>query len=129
MLKLNLGDEQGVHVKLASRPDIVARLSHEDVNVPNFDGFPLKRWVPEVKFEAAVYELLRPEPGIPASRLIYHRAPVEQVGPKSSVPENITGRHLFLFEREEGENNVWKALSPEQRVRASVSNLFLLKLS
>jgi hypothetical protein len=31
---------------------------------------------------------------------------------------------LFLFERAEGEKNVWRDLSPEQKVRAYVSNLF-----
>lgn len=32
----------GFHLKLSNQPDIVARLARGDVNMPNFDGFPLK---------------------------------------------------------------------------------------
>jgi hypothetical protein len=124
MLRLRLGGEQGFHLKLSNRPDIVARLARGDVNMPNYDGFPIHVQVLEVKFEAAVYELLRSEPNILASRLLYHRIPVQHVGPRLDLPQDIAGRRLFLFERAEGENNVWRELSPEQKVRAYVSNLF-----
>jgi len=80
--------------------------------------------VPEVKFEVAVYELLRSEPNILASRLLYHRIPVQHVGPRLGPPQDIAGRGLFLFERAEGEDNVWRDLSSEQKVRAYVSNMF-----
>ena len=92
--------------------------------MPNYDGFPIQVQVPEVKFEVAVYELLRSEPNILASRLLYHRIPVQHVGPRLDPPRDIAGRRLFLFERAEGENNVWRDLSSEQKVRAYVSNLF-----
>ncbi|KAF2793863.1 hypothetical protein K505DRAFT_243428, partial [Melanomma pulvis-pyrius CBS 109.77] len=72
----------GFHLKLSSRPDIVARLARGDINMPNYDGFPIQVQVPEVKFEIAVYELLRSEPNILASRLLYHRIPVQHVGPR-----------------------------------------------
>jgi hypothetical protein len=119
-----LGGIQGFHLKLSNRPDIVARLARGDVNMPNFDGFPIHIQVPEVKFEVAVYELLRSEPNILASHLLYHRIPVPHVSPRLDRPQDIAGRRLFLFERAEGENNVWWDLSLEQKVCAYVSNLF-----
>jgi hypothetical protein len=91
--------------------------------MPNYDGFPIHVQVPEVKFEVAVYELLRSEPSILASRLLYHRIPVQYVGPGLDLAQDIVGRRLFLFERAEGENNVWYDLSPEEKVRAYVSHL------
>jgi len=102
----------------------VARLSRDDVNMPNFDGAPIHWYVLEVKFEVAVYQLLGSEPNILASRLLYHRIPVQHVGPRLDLPQDIAGRHLFLFERTEGEKNVWWDLSPEQKVRTYFSNLF-----
>jgi hypothetical protein len=123
MLRLRLGGTQGFHFKLSNRLDIVARLARGDVNMPNYDGFPIQVQVPEVKFEVAVYELLRSEPNILASRLLYHRIPVQHVGLRLDPPQDIAGRRLFLFERAEGENNVSRDLSPEQKVRAYVSNL------
>lgn len=104
----------------------MARLARGDVNMPNFDGFPIHVQVLEVKFEAAVYELLRSEPNILASRLLYYRIPVQHVSLRLDPPQDIAGRRLFLFEKAEGENNVWRDLSPEQKVRAYVSNLFYL---
>ena len=50
----------------------------------------------------AVYELLRSAPNILASRLLYHRIPVQHVGPRLDLPLDIAGRRLFLFERAEG---------------------------
>ncbi|MCJ1355611.1 MAG: hypothetical protein MMC33_005603 [Icmadophila ericetorum] len=79
----------GIHLKLSNRPDIVARLACGDVNMPDFSGFHIGVQVSEVKFEAAVYELLRSEPHIMASHLLYHRVPVQQEGPKLSVPQDI----------------------------------------
>lgn len=86
--------------------------------MPGWDGFPMARQVPEVKFEAIVYDLLRSEPDIMTSRLLHHRVPVQHVGPKLEVPQDIAGRRLFLFERTEGEKNLWSDLSSEQQVRA-----------
>lgn len=121
--KLTLDDTQGFHPKLSNGRDIVARLARGDVNMPNYDGFPIHVQVPEVKFEVAVYELLRSEPDILASRLLYQRTPIQHVGPRLETPQDIAGRRLFLFERAEGENNVWRDLSSEQRVRAYASDL------
>ena len=98
-------------------------MSCDDVNMPNFDGAPIDTQVSEVKFEAAVYELLRSEPNILVSHLLYYRIPVQHTGPKLDPPQDIGGRHLFLFERAEGEKNVWWQLSSEQKVRAYFSNL------
>jgi hypothetical protein len=96
---------QGIHFKLSNLPDVVARFSRCDVNMPNYDGFPIDVLVSDVKFEAVVYELLRSDASILASRLLYYRVPVH-VPPQINVPQDIAGRSLFLFERSEGENNV-----------------------
>lgn len=119
------GCAQGFHIKLSNRPDIVARLARSDINMPNYDGPPIQVQVPEVKFEIAVYELLRSEPNILASRLLYYRIPAQHVSPRLDIPQDIAGRRLFLFEKAEGENNVWQDLSSEQKVRANVSNNML----
>jgi hypothetical protein len=126
ILRLRLGGAQGFHIKLSNRMDIVARLARGDVNMPNFDGFPIHVQVPQVKFEAAAYELLRSEPNILASRLLYHRIPVQHVGPRLDHPQDIAGRRLFLFERAEGEKNVWYNLNPDEKVRAYFSHLLHL---
>lgn len=91
--------------------------------MPNFSGWPFHKQVDEVKFEAATYELLRSESNIMASRLLYHRIPVRHDGPRFDIPQDISGRRLFLFERTEGEINVWWDLNPEEKVRAYVSHL------
>ncbi len=120
MLSLSLGHTQGFHFKLSNRPDIVARLARGDVNMPNYDGFPIHVQIPEVKFEVALYELLRSESDILASHLIYYRIPVQHVGPRLDLPQDIAGRRLFLFERAEEEKNVWNDLSVEEQVRAYI---------
>lgn len=118
-----MGAVQGFHLQLSDRTNIVALLALGDVNMPNYDGWPFDKQGPEVKFQVALYELLRSEPTILASRLLYHRMPVQHPGPRLDPPQDIAGRRLFLFERAEGENNIWSDLSPEQKVRASVSHL------
>lgn len=80
----------------------MARLARGDVNMHDYDGFPLQVQVQEVMFEVAVYELLRSEPEILASRLLYYRIPVQHVGPRRDVPPDTVGRRLFLFEKAEG---------------------------
>ena len=118
-----MGGAQGFYFKLSDQRSIVARLARGDVNMPDFDGFPLDVQVPEVKFEAAAYELLRSQPNILASRLFYHRIPVQHAGPRLVAPQDIAGRRLFLFERAEGENNVWTDLSPAGKVCAFFGHL------
>ena len=95
---------------------MVVRLARGDVNMPDFDGFPIDVQVPEARFEVAVYTLLRAEPTIRASRLLYHRLPAQHPGPRDEVPRDIAGRRLFVFERAAGENNQWSGLDAEQKV-------------
>jgi hypothetical protein len=109
-------------MKLSNGMDIVARLARSDVNMPDYDGFPIHVQVPEVKFEAEVYELLHSEPDIVASRLLYYRVPVQHGAPKLGRPKDIAGRRLFVFQRSEGENNVWSSLSPDQKVVQMCAN-------
>ena len=86
--------------------------------MPDYDAFPMHWLIPEAQFESAVYKLLRPVSEILASHLLYHRLPVQYPSPRLHLPQDIAGRALFLFERAQGENNVWRDLSEEQKVRA-----------
>ena len=103
---------QGIHFKLSNLPD---RFSRGDVNMSNYDAFPIDNLVSEVKFEAVVYELLRSDASILASCLLYHRVPVQHVPLRLNVPHDITGRRLFLFENFRGDNNIWYELSSEEK--------------
>lgn len=85
--------------------------------MPDFDGFPVDVQAAEVRFEGALYNLLQSEPDIRASRLLYFRAPVQQAASKpSTVPLDLRGRRLFVFEKSEGANNVWKDLNSNNKV-------------
>ena len=86
--------------------------------MPNYEGFPTHVQVAKAQFEVAVYELLRPVSQIRVSHLLYHRLPVQYPTPRLHLPQDIMGRRLFLFQREQGENNVWWDLSEEEKVRA-----------
>ncbi|KAI1178649.1 3-hydroxybutyryl-CoA dehydratase [Nemania sp. FL0916] len=105
----------GIHLKLSDGMDVIARLARGDINMPDYDGFPIHVQVPEAKFEAEVYKLLQSEPGILASRLLYHRIPVQHEGSKLERPKDIAGRRLLVLQRTEGENNVWRGLNPVQK--------------
>ncbi|KAI1180971.1 3-hydroxybutyryl-CoA dehydratase [Nemania sp. FL0916] len=101
----------GFHIRTSDRQDMVARLARGDVNMPNFDGFSIEQQIPEVQFEAATYELLRSEPEITASRLLYYRAPVKKPGIAVEKPVDILGRRLMVFEKAEAVDNLWSVLS------------------
>ncbi|KAK3377207.1 3-hydroxybutyryl-CoA dehydratase [Lasiosphaeria ovina] len=101
----------GFHLETSDKRDLVARLARGDVNMPDFDGFPIEVQAPEARFETVVYNLLQPEPLIRSSRLLYSRAPVQHLGPKLAIPQDLNGRRLFVFEKSEGVNNVWTDLS------------------
>jgi hypothetical protein len=112
----NGSNNYGFHVKTSSKGDLVARIARGDVNMPDFDGFSIEKQVPEVLFEAAVYKLLADQPKIRASHLLYFRTPIQQPGPRLSIPSDISGRRLFVFERAEGVNNVWEELDARSKV-------------
>lgn len=95
---------------------MVARLARGDVNMPDFDGFPIEKQAPEVQFEGAVYELLRSEPDIRASRLLYYRVPVQHPGPRLAIPRDLAGPRLLVFERAKRVNNVWTDLRAASKV-------------
>lgn len=80
--------------------------------------------VSKVKFEVALYELLRSEPNIMASNPLNYRILVQQVGPGLDVPQDIIGRCLLMLKRADGENIQWWELSPKERVRAHANNCF-----
>ncbi|KAI4632831.1 hypothetical protein J4E80_000189 [Alternaria sp. BMP 0032] len=100
----------GFHLKVRNGPDMVVRLARGDVNMPDFDGFAIEQQIPEVLFEAATYTLLRNEAEVRASRLIYSRAPLLKPGSRTQVPDDLSGRRMFVFERSDGTNNVWEEL-------------------
>ena len=103
-------------MKISTGPDIIVRLARDDVNMPGFDCWPIKKQVTDVLFEAAVYDLLRPEPATKVSRLLYYRAPVRYPDPRLTVPHDLRGRRLFVFDKTEGVNNVWYDLSVTSQV-------------
>lgn len=80
--------------------------------------------VSKVKFEVALYELLRSEPNIMDSYLLNYRILVQEVGPRLDVPQDIIGRCLLLLKRADGENIQWWDLGPKERVRAHANNCF-----
>lgn len=97
--------------------------------MPDFDGFPIEKQVPEALFEAAVYKLLHSEPEIRASHLLYYRVPIQDSGPRLNIPRNLNGRRLFVFERAEGYNNVWDDLNADGKVREFSSTTCFLFFS
>ncbi|KAE9967859.1 hypothetical protein BLS_006144 [Venturia inaequalis] len=124
----------GVHVKLSDRRDIIARLRKSDFNWPNYCSRPYHKVVPQVEFEAAVYDLLRNESDMETSSLLYHRVPEQRPEPRVEVPVDIVGRSLFLFKKDEGEKNIYIDLPATQRshllkqaarIRASLFNYAL----
>lgn len=94
----------------------MVRLGRGDVNMPGYDGFSLAWLAEETKFEADVYNLLKDESSIKASTMLYHRVPKEYPGSHLEVPKDSAGRRLFVFEKPEGEINVWTELDPTNKV-------------
>jgi hypothetical protein len=89
----------GLHLQLSNRSDILVRLSNGDANMPGYDGFSLEVKAPEVRFEAAVYELLGGNEEIKLSMLLHHQVPVRHPPPLSRPPKDLAGRRLMIFER------------------------------
>lgn len=114
---MSLGGVQGFYIALSNGSDIVARLARADMNMPNYVGFPISMQAPEAKFEAAVYKLLRTEPNILVSVLLC--IPVQRDGPRLDPPQDLAGRRLLLFDKVEGDKNVWWDLSLNNKVRAN----------
>lgn len=79
----------------------MARLARAD---PNYSCLTFHVQVSKVKFEVALYELLRSEPNSMASNLLNYRILVQQVVPRLDVPQDIIGRCLLLLKRADGEN-------------------------
>ena len=84
--------------------------------MPDYDGFTIDQQVPEVEFEVATYELLRSQPTVLASRLLYHRLPVEYLPPHVEIPKEIAGRRLLVFERADGVTLDWRTPTADQKV-------------
>ncbi|KJK74171.1 hypothetical protein H634G_10542 [Metarhizium anisopliae BRIP 53293] len=87
-------------------PDMAARLARGHVNLPDFDGLTIEIQAEEVCFEIAVYNFLRRETEILASRLLYPCVLVQYQEPKLVIPRDLSGRQLFVFESSEGENDL-----------------------
>lgn len=103
-------------MELSNGRNILARIARDDVNAPDFDGWPMHKQISDVEFEAATYELMLNVPKVLASHLLHHRTPVQHEGPRRQPPLDILGRRLFLFEMAEGRNNVWRDLGAEDKV-------------
>ncbi|KAE9971124.1 hypothetical protein EG328_005823 [Venturia inaequalis] len=105
----------GIYVKVSGGMDIIARLNKADVNWPNYSAWPFHKLVPEVEFEAAVYELLKNAPHTEASELHFYRVPIQHLESRTEIPADISGRALFLFGRSEGEKNLYADLCAKER--------------
>ncbi|KAJ6512153.1 hypothetical protein C8R47DRAFT_963396 [Mycena vitilis] len=93
----------GLHVVLENGLQALLRIRRCDVNWPGYCGFSV-----DEQFEAATYRLLRAHHGILVSNLLYYRGPVQRkTGDRTSIPNDLIGRQLFVFEKAEGANNVW----------------------
>ena len=103
-------------MKCSNMPDILVRLARSDVNMPGFEGFPIEVQAPEARFEAAIYHLLRQEPDIRASHLLYSRVPMKHPRPNTAAPQDIAGRRLFVFETSKGVSDMWKSLNDANKV-------------
>ncbi|KAJ7186727.1 hypothetical protein C8R46DRAFT_278713 [Mycena filopes] len=105
----------GMHLRLANDSDVLVRLARRDVNWPRFTAEGnadeilelVERQVQEVQFESEVYGLLRSQPQIMASNLLYYRPPTYRPDTDGLPPEGILGRAFFVFQKTEGVNNVW----------------------
>jgi len=78
-------------------------MARADINMPDYDGFPIHVQVPGAKFVVAVYKHLGSVPGILVSCLLLCFMPIKHPGPSFDIPQDIAGLRLFLFERAEGE--------------------------
>ncbi|KAJ7126489.1 hypothetical protein C8R46DRAFT_59678 [Mycena filopes] len=108
----------GIHVHLDNGLEALVRVRRCDVNWPRYSGFPVDEQAVEVEFEAAMYRLLRGEPDILASHLLYHRKPVQRAERSSGeIPLDLLGRQIFVFEKAEGGKNVWPV---EQNKRLAI---------
>ncbi|KXS97702.1 hypothetical protein AC579_4480 [Pseudocercospora musae] len=88
--------------------EIEDNVDAEIVDMPLVNGDSNNYQVADLKFEAAVYEMLRDNHDIKASRLLCYRAPAQCGDDKSSIAQNIVGRRLMVFDRKEG---LYRALS------------------
>ena len=79
----------------------MARLACTD---PNYSCLQFHVQVSKVKFEVALYELLRSKPNIMASNLLNYRILIQQVGLRLDVPQDIIGRCLLLLKKANGKN-------------------------
>ncbi|KAI9661289.1 MAG: hypothetical protein M1821_009616 [Bathelium mastoideum] len=86
--------------------------------MPDYEGFTIDQQVPEVEFEAAVYDLLQSQPAIRASRLLYHRIPIERSSPHLERPVDIVGRRLLVFERADEYTLDWHTPTAGQKPRS-----------
>ncbi|PHH89988.1 hypothetical protein CDD83_4787 [Cordyceps sp. RAO-2017] len=134
---------QGFYIKLADRPDVVARLSRSDINSPGCHGSALTTTEPgKSLFELAAYDVLRLLGGALGRSPLYYRGPVPSrpgrgytafappspppsaspspLPASSSLTPSILGRCLFIFEKAPGERCDyvrWRSLKAEQKVR------------
>jgi len=99
---------------------LVARLSRGDVNMPRYDGSTMDFLLQELQFEVDACALVQRVPAIIASRIVDYRAPVQSAAPRFDMPKDIAGRRLMIFEKGEGEHNVWRNLSPDAKVHEPV---------
>lgn len=86
--------------------------------MPHFAGFSLERQLSDHDFEAAIYDLLRNDQQIRPAKLKYARSPRQHTESTQSAPSDLSGRRMFVFQKVEGDTNVFASLSTAQQLIA-----------
>lgn len=96
--------------------EVIARLALTDINAPYYEGDSAETLQFDLQFELDLDEIAKHVPGLLASRLIYHRAPVTSEEDPLDNPRDIDGRCLVVTEKRVGSCNIWSGLNAEQKV-------------
>lgn len=96
--------------------EVIARLALTDINAPYYEGDSVEDLQFDLSFELDLDEIAKQVPGLLASRLIYHRAPVPSEEDPLDNPRDINGRLLIVTEKRRGSCNIWSCLNAEQKV-------------
>ncbi|KAJ3043252.1 hypothetical protein HDV00_005572 [Rhizophlyctis rosea] len=89
----------GFQLLLTTKRTLLLRIARNNFLHPNYVGAPIETVIREVQFEAAVHELLKSDPDIPVSPLLFYRLPVTKTADLVVDAENIDdGRQMMVFD-------------------------------
>lgn len=79
--------------------------------MPGYDGWTIETMVKRFTLEVKIYELLQGWTKIPTPRLLFARPCQQRTETQKTPPWDTIGRQLVVFERANGESNIWRELS------------------